>query len=238
MRLFMKKEVLAIALALSTSSAFAESIDLKVTGKIIPPACTTAFASGGGTVDFGNILTSTLNPSKATALAEIKSVPVTITCDEATRVGVTFTDQRADSRPTEDLGVYTDPNMSLGKDGYFGLGFTAADSTTKIGAYTLAIGKTGATNADGKSLYAASSFDGGSTWSALYRDMRLPIYTSKAEVVGFSDSDDTIGSGLVSAEKLLNFNVDVSVIINSLSELQVKDEIVLDGLTSIDVVYL
>ncbi|MDA8513298.1 DUF1120 domain-containing protein [Citrobacter sp. Igbk 14] len=237
MRLFIKKEVLAIALALSTSSAFAESIDLKVTGKIIPPACTTAFASGGGTVDFGNILTSTLNPSQATALAEIKSVPVTITCDEATRVGVTFTDQRADSRPTEDLGVYTDPNMALGQAGYFGLGFTAADSTTKIGAYTLAIGKTGATNADGKSLYAASSFDGGSSWSALYRDMRLPIFTSKAEVVGFSD-DVAISSGLVSAEKLLNFNVDVSVIINSLSELQVKDEIVLDGLTSIDVVYL
>lgn len=239
MKMTIKEGVLASMLALSTYSTFAgASIDLKVTGKIIPPACTTAFGSGGGTANFGDIPTSSLSSTGATALTEIKSVPVTITCDEATRVGVTFTDQRADSRVTEDLGVYASVDMNLGEEGYFGLGFTAADSTTKIGAYQLAIGKAGATNADGDTLYATSSDDGGAGWSNLHKNSRLPLFSTISQVVGFSGSDTELSNGTVSAETLLNFNVDVSVIINSLNELQVNDEIVLDGLTSIDVVYL
>ncbi|EDU0618146.1 TPA: DUF1120 domain-containing protein [Salmonella enterica subsp. salamae serovar 53:z4,z24:-] len=69
MNALFKKGVLVAALAMTASSVMAaDSIDLKVTGKIIPPACTPAFASGGGTVDFGDILTSSLQIAKDSKL--------------------------------------------------------------------------------------------------------------------------------------------------------------------------
>lgn len=104
MNALFKKGVLVAALAMTASSVMAaDSIDLKVTGKIIPPACTPSFASGGGTVDFGDILTSSLQIAKDSKLPEIKEVPVTITCEQPSRFGVTFTDQRADSRSTTEM---------------------------------------------------------------------------------------------------------------------------------------
>ena len=56
MNAMFKKGILASVLAVATSSAMAApSVDIKVTGKIVPSACTPAFISGGGTADFGTI---------------------------------------------------------------------------------------------------------------------------------------------------------------------------------------
>ena len=49
MNAMFKKGVLASVLAVAASSAMAaSSVDIHVTGKIVPSSCTPAFISGGG----------------------------------------------------------------------------------------------------------------------------------------------------------------------------------------------
>ena len=64
----------------------------KVTGKIIPSSCTPAFPSGGGIADFGTMKVASLNATSVTPLTDRKEIPVSISCEEATRVAVKFTD--------------------------------------------------------------------------------------------------------------------------------------------------
>jgi type 1 fimbria pilin len=93
MNALIKKGMLVTVLALSVNTAMAaQSIDIKVTGKIIPSSCTPAFPSGGGIADFGTMKVASLNATSVTPLTERKDIPVSITCEEATRVAVKFTD--------------------------------------------------------------------------------------------------------------------------------------------------
>lgn len=125
-----QKGMLVTALALSVNTVMAaQSIDIKVTGKILPSSCTPAFPSGGGVADFGTMKVASLNSTSMTPLTEMKEIPVAITCEEATRVAVKFTDSRDDSSPTEKvvmgngftgspstvfgLGMYNDKNWCL-----------------------------------------------------------------------------------------------------------------------------
>lgn len=106
MNAMFKKGVLASVLAVAASSAMAaSSVDIQVTGKIVPSSCTPAFISGGGIADFGTMKVASLNSTTPTPLADVKIIPISITCEEATRVGVTFNDSHVDSAPTETIPV-------------------------------------------------------------------------------------------------------------------------------------
>lgn len=238
MNALFKKGVLVAALAMTASSVMAaDSIDLKVTGKIIPPACTPAFASGGGTVDFGDILTSSLQIAKDSKLPEIKEVPVTITCEQASRFGVTFTDQRADSRSTTEMDVsFASTDFGATPDYYFGLGFTSEQK--QIGVYALGINEFPANNAEGEDRFPISSSDNGKTWTTGIRVFSgtgyYPIKNNGTEIYAFSKENEST----VSPETSLTFKVGVAAVIQDLTTLHVTDEITLDGLTSINLVYL
>lgn len=93
MNAIFKKGVLASVLAVAASSAMAaSSIDIQVTGKILPSSCTPAFISGGGIADFGTIKVASLNSTTVTSLPDVKIIPISITCEDATRIAVTFND--------------------------------------------------------------------------------------------------------------------------------------------------
>lgn len=232
MNALIKKGVLATALAISVNTAMAaQSIDIKVTGKILPSSCTPAFPSGGGIADFGTMKVSSLNSTSVTPLADMKEIPVTITCEEATRVAVKFTDSRDDSSPTESIKM---GNGFSGSPAYvFGLGLY---NDKKIGAYTLAISRTQGvnTNANGDSLYPMASVDAGKTWGTKGIDY-LQIASDNSEIYGFST--ERSGTELSSQSKI-NFKVAVSATINPTNDLNVTDEVTLDGLTNVELVYL
>ncbi|MCU6252347.1 DUF1120 domain-containing protein [Enterobacter cloacae] len=232
MNALIKKGMLVTALAMSVNTAMAaQSIDIKVTGKILPSSCTPAFPSGGGVADFGTMKVASLNSTSMTPLTEMKEIPVAITCEEATRVAVKFTDSRDDSSPTE--------NVVMGN------GFTGSPSTVfglgmyndkKIGAYALALFRTqGAnTNSNGDPLYPLASIDGGKGWVVRGADY-MQIYSDNSEIYAFA-SDKT--SGAPSAESKINFKVAVSATINPTNDLNITDEVTLDGLTNVELVYL
>lgn len=232
MNALIKKGVLATALAMSVNTAMAaQSIDIKVTGKILPSSCTPAFPSGGGIADFGTMKAASLNSTSMTPLTDIKEIPVTITCEEATRVAVKFTDARDDSSPTESVKINS--NFSGSPFYMFGLGLY---NDKKIGAYALALSRTQGvnTNDTGESLYPMASVDAGKTWGTKGIDY-LQITSNNSEIYGFST--ERAGTEL-SAQSKINFKVAVSATINPTNDLNVTDEVTLDGLTNVELVYL
>ena len=232
MNALIKKGMLVTALAMSVNTAMAaQSIDIKVTGKILPSSCTPAFPSGGGIADFGTMKVASLNSTSVTPLTETKEIPVTITCEEATRVAVKFTDSRDDSSPTESIKMGN--GFSGSPNSVFGLGMY---NDKKIGAYALALFNTkGAnTNDAGDSLYPIFSLDGGNGWS--YKGYEyMQITSDNREIYGFGTDRS---SGVLSAQSKINFKVAVEASINPTNDLNVTDEVTLDGLTNVELVYL
>ncbi|WP_421511255.1 DUF1120 domain-containing protein [Enterobacter sp. JS8-1] len=231
MNAHIKKGVLATVLAMSVNTAMAaQSIDIKVTGKILPSSCTPSFPSGGGIADFGSMKVAALNATSVTPLSEQKEVPITITCEEDTRVAVKFTDARDASSPTEGISF----NSFAGSPQFaFGLG---TYNGKNIGAYALAIPRIqGAnTNDAGDTLYPMLSLDGGNGWG--YRGNEyLQITSDNREIYGFGTERS---SGVLSPQSKINFKVVIEATINPTNDLNVTDEVTLDGLSNVELVYL
>lgn len=235
MNAMFKKGVLASVLAVATSSAMAaSSVDIQVTGKIVPSSCTPAFISGGGIADFGTIKVASLNSTTPTPLADVKIIPISITCEEATRIAVTFNDAHADSAPTQTYSInYVDLDFITSPEYTAGLGMY---NDKKIGAYSLGIQQTkgAVTNDAGDDLYPTVSADNGGSWGSKAGIRYLQVKTNKSELYSFS----TELGGTPVAQTKVNFNVGVAAIINPTNDLHVTDEATLDGLTNVELVYL
>lgn len=237
MNAMFKKGMLASVLAVAASSAMAaSSIDIQVTGKIVPASCTPAFISGGGIADFGTIKVASLNDTTATPLADTKIIPISITCESPTRIGVTFNDAHADSAPTVNLSSYGDADFATDVASTAGLGMY---NGKKIGAYSMGIQKDAGTvtNDTGDNLYPIFSRDASaaSGWGVKAGIHYLQIATDKSETYSFSDSES--GDAPV-AQKQVNFNVGIMAQINPTNDLNITDEATLDGLTNVELVYL
>ncbi|EOI2496525.1 DUF1120 domain-containing protein [Enterobacter bugandensis] len=236
MNAMFKKGLLASVLAVTASSAMAApSIDIRVTGKIVPASCTPTFTSGGGIADFGTMKVSSLNSTTSTALADVKTIPITITCEEATRIGVTFNDAHADSAPTATLPIaYSDVDFGLQTKYTSGLGMY---NDKKIGAYSMGIQKDvgTVTNDTGENLYPIFTTDASAGWGVKSGNHYLQVVTDKSETYSFTNVSD--GTSPV-AQKQVNFIVGIMAQINPTNDLHVTDEATLDGLTNVELVYL
>ncbi|NWJ82905.1 hypothetical protein HX884_25675, partial [Enterobacter sp. SECR19-1250] len=90
------------------------------------------------------------------------------------------------------------------------------------------------TNDTGDSLYPMLSSDGGNGWG--YRGNEyLQISSDNSEIYGFGTERS---SGVLSAQSKINFKVAVEATINPTNDLNVTDEVTLDGLTNVELVYL
>ena len=238
MNAMFKKGLLASVLAVTASSAMAvSSIDIRVTGKIVPASCTPTFTSGGGIADFGTIKVASLNDTTMTALPDVKTIPITITCEEATRIGVTFNDAHADSAPTASLPIaYSDTDFALQVAYTSGLGMY---NSAKIGAYSMGIQKDAGTvtNDKGENLYPIYSSDASiiSGWGPKSGSHYLQIVTDKSETYSFTNVS---GGDAPVAQKQVNFIVGIMAQINPTNDLHITDEATLDGLTNVELVYL
>ncbi|UWX93302.1 DUF1120 domain-containing protein [Enterobacter mori] len=238
MNAMFKKGLLASVLAVTASSAMAaSSVDIRVTGKIVPASCTPTFTSGGGIADFGTIKVASLNDTTMTALPDLKTIPITITCEEATRIGVTFNDAHADSAPTATLPIaYPDTDFALQVKFTSGLGMY---NDKKIGAYSMGIQKDAGTvtNDKGENLYPIFATDASATsgWGDKSGSHYLQVVTDKSETYSFTNVSN--GTSPV-AQKQVNFTVGIMAQINPTNDLHVTDEATLDGLTNVELVYL
>ncbi|MCG3098284.1 DUF1120 domain-containing protein [Enterobacter sp. DRP3] len=216
----------ATLLAMASCQAFAadDNVDIVVTGEIIPPACVPTL-SGGATFDYGTIASAKLAKDDFTILAE-KSLTFSVVCSSPTKVAFKTTDARAGSVVVpagKKFGSLTAESLNL-----LGLG---QSGTTNIGSYEMNVSNGGIT-VDGAAGYVGlRSADNGSTWAVgplncLWFD---PQYTTAVARSGTTTPVAfTTMTGTLKAIAALNKG----------SELDLTTTTDLDGLATIQLVYL
>lgn len=159
--------MLSIGTLMSSGAQAASSGNLSVIGTIKPATCITSI--GGkpdATFDYGKISPTRLLQGTMTSL-EVKSLPLLIVCDGATKLAVTAVDNKKGSNPfttgtvdASDAGEATSQSAAS----LFGLGVYGEAGDKKIGAFTLALDAKTA-KIDGSPAYLAVSNNSGTSWS-------------------------------------------------------------------------
>ena len=234
----MQKSITAIAvLAAMSLPAMANSVDVRVVGTITPSACTPT-VSGNGTFDYGTIKPDTLSDTAFTLLTE-KTLDFTITCDSPTKVGFTVNTQRPGtaitaSGPTDILASSVSmPNLPLfggtGSNMFntFGLGMSAGKY---IGGYGMRIAP-GTLTVDGSSVDLIFSEKGSNSWT---KSGNNSLVYRQTKIFSFASTGTTTPMSLTTA----NTQIGIHAYINKKSELDVTKPIALDGLATIEMVYL
>ncbi|WP_413508131.1 DUF1120 domain-containing protein [Serratia proteamaculans] len=236
----MKKTLLATTLAtitlISNSSAFAtDSVDLSVGGTIAPASCTPTLSSGG-TFDYGDIKADTLKTGDYTILPE-KGLDLSITCDSKAKIALRGMSGRKGSvaGPAEDSsgvamlgGTVKIPGM--GTIPVIGLGL---DGSTKIGGYSVIISDA---TIDGQ----VADIINRSSQSSIYPSWSTTNNTSEI----MSTQPDLRISWAAKGEtnpvsfKTMVARVVIKPYINVSSSLNLTKPIKLDGLATLELMYL
>lgn len=220
-----------MALGGTTLSAMADSVDVKVMGTIIPSSCTPAL-SGGGVIDYGNIGAESLSKTDYTLLS-LKSLDFTVKCNAATKVAV----KAIEGRPGTAAGTILNGYGGVGMVPFFvldndqivaGLGM---DGERRIGGYAIRI-TAGTVTADGNSVDSIFSLNEGSHWQ---NEGKRPLYNIGRMIY---HSWAAAGTTIPLAFTNLSGKLEVKAYLNKASELDVSKPVRLDGLTTIELVYL
>lgn len=227
-------------LAMSVSSAFAEpavgpSGKLTVTGQYTPPPCSVALAANG-TIDYGHISTSSLHTTYSTNLP-IKRLPnaITITCASATSVAINWDDNRYSSLATvlsDNMGRYKQLQPSGTASGYgLNLGLGTDSLGQGVGNYVATLS---GLKVDGVPQFFASGAStpfqkslGTPTEVFEYMGTRSPL------AYNLLDSDGNSVSG-----KVFTMDYNVLATITETDHIDLSQEIVLDGSSTISLYYL
>lgn len=220
----MKKLILATAIALCTTSAFAgETAVLKVKGVLTNAACS-ADMSNGGVIDYGRIALGNLSATANNVLGQ-KQLPVTITCTAPTKVGFTISDDRMDSNAQLPVDVNTTKAVT---DKYYTYGVGKTTGGVKIGNYGLWMSDV---TADGNSV---DSIGVNGDWSqTAWGKTSVPR----------SDAFNTMAFAATSTREPLavtnaTFNFNSNLVIRDTATLAITDDTQLDGQATLTLVYL
>lgn len=227
----MKKTLCALAV-LSTVSlpVFAAGVDVKVIGTIEPAACTLSLPAGA-TVDYGVIDPSILEASTYTRLAE-KQIDIALSCDAPAKMGLMAVNGRLATMAGATEGVSGAGRAPLtlfgaNTDGA-GLGLDGSD---KIGGYAIRLAP-GTVQADSTNVDVISKGAAATSWTKNSTGS-MYLSTEKRHV-----SWATTGTTTPVAFKDMTAKLGVEAYINKKSELDLSKQIKLDGLTTIELVYL
>lgn len=197
-------------------AANADTAELRLIGTITPAACVPNF-TGGATIDYGNIPAASLNQTTQTNLP-VKQTTFNVTCDAPTVFYFKAADERL-STVVADLDLLENATV----DNKFGLG--AASDGANIGAYTLQL-----TNdvADGVGARRLASLDSGTSWFGWQG-----TFAHNSEIYGFGTSASFVPVPVTTVTS----DVIVTAALDKGTNLPLQDEIDIDGLATIEVIY-
>ncbi|MEW5558766.1 DUF1120 domain-containing protein [Enterobacter asburiae] len=231
------KLIAAMVLALAAGNAMAvnDKADVKVTGKIVPPACVPV-VTGGAVFDFGTTKAASLKQDALNYLGE-KGLKFSITCDSPTKIAFRTTDLRNGSAiSVSDMKLLSRPTTSDMK--LYGLG---TEGGKKIGSFAMVIGgsERKIDTGDGVLITALDgirSMDNGKTWG-LFSDngKKGDIYLDNNNSLTSFSASGTLEPLSV---KTISASLWIGVALNKGSELDLTKANHLDGMASIQVVYL
>jgi len=220
----MKKVILATAIALCTTSAFAgETAELKVKGLLTSSACSVEMDKGG-VINYGTIHLGTLSADKNNVLGQ-NQLPVNISCTAATKVGFTITDNHADSNARLPVDVNTTTNVT---DAY----------------YTYGVGKTaGGVNIGNYSMWMADVTANGNTVDPIVQNKDWSASTWIKSSTPRSDmftttSFATTGTIEPIAITTATFNFVTNLVIQGTNTLAITDDTPFEGQATMTLVYL
>lgn len=220
----MKKVILATAIALCTTSAFAgETAVLKVKGTLTNAACS-ADLGNGGVIDYGRIALGNLSATANNVLGH-KQLPVTITCTAPTKVGFSMNDDRNDSNAQLPVDIGASKNITE-KYYTYGVGKTAGD--VKIGNYGLWVTDLMADGVAADSLVQNNDWTDGHWIKS--STPRSDAFTKSS--FGATGSLDPI------AVTNATFNFNANLVIRDTATLAITDDTQLDGQATLTLVYL
>lgn len=225
-----------LAMAAGQAMAVEDSVDVKVTGQIVPPACVPA-VSGGAVFDLGTIKAATLAKDDYTLLAK-KDLTLTVTCDSPMKVAFSGIDARAGTAvPPVGKGLISSgATVTEGDSSVMGLGTTTEGKN--IGGYKMAF-LTNEINFTLDGVKADTtpirSEDGGSTWNAY--GCPNCAWISPQSTNTFT-SFAAQGTTEPLAFTTMSSKLRVQAAINKGSELDLTKVINIDGLMSIQLTYL
>ncbi|MGN7744346.1 DUF1120 domain-containing protein [Pseudomonas sp. 22526] len=216
------------ALAFATTAAFvsfgaqASSIEIKVTGTIIPTACTPTLA-GGGTIDYGTFGSADVSQTDFTLLPE-KNIAFSIVCNAPTKVALKAVDNRANTRV---LGVVKKVGGSPTDFSNFGLGSAAGKN---IGGYVMRVTADSFT-ADSASVKSTFSVDSGTTWGS---STFGTLTNDGSTILSWSATS----GGAPVAFTSLSGNLFLQAVLNKGSDLALTSDVSLDGSATLELIYL
>ncbi|MFP2768855.1 DUF1120 domain-containing protein [Oceanisphaera sp. KMM 10153] len=225
MRFATRLSALALAAAgmVAAAGAQAQSMDVRVTGTVTPPACVPTLA-GGGVVDYGKIYVGSLSRTAFNPLAE-KTLAFSITCGMPTRIALRPTDNRTASQVRGITAVLG--SDAAYEDGNFGLG---AVSGANIGGYVMRMMQ-GTFTADGNAVHTVYSSNSGVSWArSLLGGM---LHTAQ-----WRTSWSGTQAGRPISFSSLSGTFSVEAVLNRGDALPLEDEVPLDGLATLEMVYL
>ncbi|MGP3121107.1 DUF1120 domain-containing protein [Serratia nevei] len=227
----LKKTTLLLAIFATTSTtAMAESIDVKVIGTITPAACKPTL-TGGGVVDYGVIHPNTLKKDDYTYLNE-KELEFSINCDAPAKLALKAQTARGASALDVNNGklwsVAKATPIFGGKFDTHGLGL---DNGKGIGGFGLRFA-VNSTTADSNQVDNIIR-DGNSSWSKSTDGSLV-----KAGGVERLYSWSKPGTTEPVAFTTLAGKLGIQAYLNKSSELDLTKPIKLDGLTTLELVYL
>lgn len=226
----MMKTACALAVLAASANVMAESIELKVIGTITPPACKPMLA-GSGTVDFGTIAPASLSKDNYTVLAD-KETTLNIVCDAPAKVAIKAVSGRKNttlSDGAEGTNGAAKPLVSLGQSADFGVAGLGMDGDKKIGAYGVVVSDVVVDGVNGRPIKSEDK----QTWSDSNAN-GLYQASGNDNFITWSNGTDVAP---LSFENM-NAKLTVKTYLNKSSELDLTKPVNLDGLTTIELVYL
>lgn len=201
----------------ATSAMAASSVDLAVTGSIIPAACTPTLSLGD--VMFSKISVADLAADDLTNIREHKYQTLRINCQAPTLYGI----RSIDNRPgTVGSTWYTSAH---------GLGLTSAGE--KIGAHMIEVDMSKST-IDGKPAFVSVGSPDGSAWQPSTAESKGIRNTG--ELLGFTDTVGATTGPMAIKDAILG--LDQFLLINAANDMTLNEEVQLDGSATLEVVYL
>lgn len=222
--------VLAL-LAITSLPTQAKNIEIKVAGTITPSGCTPTL-SGGGSVDYGTMASDTLTFDAYTVL-DRKSLDLTIVCDAPVKLAL----ETKNGRPNTLAGVDSEDAKS-------GAGVSPIKTIGWLKeAAVVGLGLSGSAHIGGYVISAGGISADGSSGQLIVRDGRSGVWASGGtNLYGIGVKRQISWKKGDVAEpaafQTLTISLNVQAYINKASELDLTKAVVLDGLSTIELVYL
>ncbi|TFY92627.1 DUF1120 domain-containing protein [Pseudomonas kairouanensis] len=203
------RRLVTLCLCLTATPAFcASTVDVTLTGRITPSACTPTL-SPSGIVDHGRVPARTLNQYEFTQLPS-KNLALNVSCNEPVLFVLVGVDNRAES--------------SVGPGFYYGLGTNIHAPRERLGSVSLAIREA---SGDNQGVLVLASSNKGETWFP-----ESNAYPNN--FMGFARP----GTLVPEPHRLISATLQINTSINAAAYLTLDQEVPLDGSIVLDLRYL